>query len=461
MKRLRLKNKANKTKDPSDVKNYKKQQNYVANLNKEAKLESLNLMTINCKPYFTNKNGKAETDIMLSENGELILKNKEIASIFNDHFGFIVKNVGLDHRNDHSLSPTKSSDMIENIIKQYKNHPSILSVCIFSFQPVCVDHVKAVIQDLENNKSVGGKIPIQILKESEFTFETLTNCISKSNETGYFPDSLKEANITAIFEKDDPLDKSNYRPVSILPLISKVFNYNQLSEYTKRFLNHLLCGFRKAHSMQHALFRLLQSWQKELDNGGFVGTILMDLSKAYDCIQHELPKTKLKCYGIDNGSLQLLLNYLTNRKQRTKVGSSFSSWCDINTGVPQGSILGPIPFNIFINDLFFFITKSEVCNFADDNTLYSCNKNLEHVFSNLKYDLRNVLDWFKIKSMKANLGKFQFMLLGVKNIVHLTINVDGKIIPCSNEVKLLGITIDNELKFKKHVVCVTETFLYF
>ena len=212
----------------------------------------------------------------------------------------------------------------------------------------------------------------------------------------------------------------NYRPVSILPLISKVYErliYNQLSEYSESFLSHILCGFRKAHSTQHALFKLLQSWQKELDNGGFVGTILMDLSKAYDCIPHELLIAKLKCYGIGNGSLRLLLDYLTNRKQRTKIGSSFSSWCDINTGVPQGSILGPLLFNIFINDLFFSITKSEVCNFADDNTLYSCNKNLEHVFSNLKYDLRNVLDWSKINSMKAN----------------------------------PGITIDNQLKFKKHI----------
>ena len=187
-------------------------------------------MTINCKPYFTNKHSKADTDIMLRENGELILKNKEIANIFDDHFGSIVENIGLDHWDNLSLSPTKSSDRTENIIKRYKNHPSIRnikanfnSVCIFSFQPVCVDDVKTVIQDLKNNKSVGGEIPIQILKESEFTFETLTNCINKSIETGYFSNIFKEATITPIFKKDDPIDKSNYRPVSILNLISKVF----------------------------------------------------------------------------------------------------------------------------------------------------------------------------------------------------------------------------------------------
>ena len=117
------------------------------------------------------------------------------------------------------------------------------------------------------------------------------------------------------FKKDDPLDKANYRPVSILPLISKVYErliYNQLSECSESFLSHILCGFRKVHSTQHALFKLFQSWQKELDNGGFVGIILMDLSKAYDCIPHALLIAKLKCYGIGNGSLRLLLDYLTN-----------------------------------------------------------------------------------------------------------------------------------------------------
>ena len=467
MKRSKLKNKANKTKDPTDIRNYKKQRNYVVNLNKEAKLDDEyesdddKPFWVRCKPYFTNKHSKADTDIMLSENGELILKNKETANTFNDHFGSIVDNLGLDHWEDHSPSPTKGVDRIDNIIKRYKNHPSIKnikakcnSVRIFSFQPVSVD-VKTVIRDLKNKKSAGGEIPIQILKESEFTFGRLTNCINKSIETGCFPDSLKVANITPIFKKDDPLDKANYRPVSILPLISKVYErliYNQLSEYNESFLSHILYGFRKAHSIQHALFKLFQSWQKELlDNGGFVGTVLMDLSKAYDCILHELLIGKLKCYGIGNGSLRLLLDYLTNRKQRTKIGSYFSSWYDINAGVPQGSILGPLLFNIFINDLFFSITKSEVCNFGDDNTLYSCNKSLEHEFSNLKYDLKNVLDWFKINSMNANPSKFQFMVLGVKNIASFSLNVNGKIIPRSNEVKLLGITIDNQLNFKKHI----------
>ena len=223
----------------------------------------------------------------------------------------------------------------------------------------------------------------------------MKNCINHSiEETGIFPSSLKLGNITPILKKDDPLDKSNYRPVSILPLLSKVYEriiYNHLSQHFEQFLNSILYGFRKAHNTQHPLFKLLHSWQRELDSGGFVGAILIDLSKAYDCISHELLIAKLEWYGLDEISLKLILNYSSRRKQRTKVGLSFSSWFDIYIGAPQGSILGSFLFNIFINDLFLNIIKSEVCNFADDNTLYSFHKKLDTIFSNLKYDLENLL----------------------------------------------------------------------
>ena len=126
-----------------------------------------------------------------------------------------------------------------------------------------------------------------------------------------------------------------------------------------------------AKHIQHPLFRILQTYQKEFDSERFIGTVLMDLSKVYDCLRHDFSIAKLEAYGLGNGSLNFLLDYLTFRKQRTKVGSAYSKWSEIRHGIPQGLILGLILFNIFINDIFMIIEQSAICNFADDNTLYS------------------------------------------------------------------------------------------
>ena len=177
----------------------------------------------------------------------------------------------------------------------------------------------------------------------------------------------------------------------------------------------------------------------------------MDLSKAYDCLPHDLIIAKLDAYGFDTNSLKLILSYLTNRKQRVKTGSFFSDWLEILLGVPQGSILGPILFNIFINDLFMFLKETEICNFGDDNTIYACDKNVENVIYRLKNDIKNVIDWYNANSMVANPDKFQLMFLGKKVDKQICLTVNNLSINLVETVKLLGVVIDNKLNCVEHI----------
>ena len=270
---------------------------------------------------------------------------------------------------------------------------------------------------------------------------------------GKFPEELKLADVIPIFKKLDPFDKANYRPISLLPSLSKVYEklmYKQLNTFFMKKLSPLLCGFRSGNGTQHALLKLLHKWQLCLDKSGVVGTILMDLSKAFDCLPHDLILAKLQAYGVNYESLELIRSYLSNRYQRIKLDSTFSSWMKILLGVPQGSILGPLLFNISINDILLSIEKTEICNFADDNTIYSCEKTVEEVIENLHYDLKLVLKWFENNQMMANPGKFQFMLLG-KNTKNQTLQIQNNTLKSFQSVKLLGLTIDNNLKFDTHI----------
>ena len=179
-----------------------------------------------------------------------------------------------------------------------------------------------------------------------------------------------------------------------------------------------------------------------------MGTNLIDLSKAYDCIPHNILIVQLECYGIDKIGRSLILYYLSRRKQRTKIGSSYTSWYDIIRGALQGSILAPLLFNVFINNLFFVTTLSEVCNFADDNTLHKFNKELKIVFRNLESDLNNVLAWFDLCSLKVNPGKFQFIFLGTKDVLN-----EGKS-KLKAQLKLHNLELklkSLKLKFESHI----------
>ena len=154
---------------------------------------------------------------------------------------------------------------------------------------------------------------------------------------------------------------------------------------------------------------------------------------------------------MDRNSLKLMYSYLTGRTQRVKVGSSYSSLGKIKIGVPQGSVLGPLLFNIFINDLFLIDLESEICNFADDNTIYARSNTLEEVIYNLENDLSSILQWFTENGMVANPEKFQLMFLGLKNNQQMCLCIDDKIINQCQQVKLLGVTIDSTLNFDEHI----------
>ena len=149
-------------------------------------------------------------------------------------------------------------------------------------------------------------------------------------------------------------------------------NVNSLTLMESK-LSSNLCGFRKGYSTQHALLNMINNWQKTLHSKGKVGAILMDLSKAFDCLPHDLLIAKLEAYGFGNKSLKFIMSYLFNRKHRVRIGSKFSDYLNLKTGVPQGSIWGPTLFNVHINDLLFLIVICEICNFADDNSLYACD----------------------------------------------------------------------------------------
>ena len=157
--------------------------------------------------------------------------------------------------------------------------------------------------------------------------------------------------------------------------------------------------------------RLIEEWREALDNKFLVGAVLMDLSKAFDCIPHDLLLAKLKAYGFDKHAIKYIYSYLKGRRQCVKINSEYSSYQTILSGVPQGTILGPLLFYLFLNDFFYFFDKASLHNFADDNTLSAKAKTLEELKSILTHECAIAIDWLKSNQMLANPGKFQVMFL--------------------------------------------------
>ena len=223
----------------------------------------------------------------------------------------------------------------------------------------------------------------------------------------------KVATVTPVFKKDDKLSRKNYRPISVLNVFSKVFEHyilNQMMPFFDKIQSKFISVYRSRYSLQHVLLRLIEEWRKCLDKNKVVGAILMDLSKAFDCLSYDLLIAKLAAYGLDRGTLKLLLSCLNNRKPSVKVKVVRSILQLIKNGVPQGSILGPILFNIFINDLYC-VLQSDLHNFADDSTTSAISDTVSDLVNSLTDKANMAVDWYHVNNMIVNPEKFKAILL--------------------------------------------------
>ena len=203
--------------------------------------------------------------------------------------------------------------------------------------------------------------------------------------------------MTPLHKKGKKDKKDNYRPVSILPTLSKCFEkcmFSQMSAYFDEIFSKYQYGFRKGYSSQQCLLALLEKWKAAVDKGKVFGALLTDLSKAFDCLNHELLVAKLNAYGFTLPALKLVHDYLSDREQRTRVNNSYITWFEILFGVPQSSILGSLLFSIFLTDLFFIKKKKDIANYANDNKAYTSSNNVNRHIKSLEVASKELYKWF-------------------------------------------------------------------
>ncbi len=364
MHRTRLRNKCNKNRTEENLKAFKKQRNKCVKLLRRAKFDyyrniDLDNLTDNhkfwktVKPLFSDK-VQVKSAITLVEDGKMVRKDSEIADIFNHFFANITESLWISVNEALMLPVNDILDPIDKVIRKFEPHPSIHKIKekitfsdLFEFGEVTVENVTAQIKKLNVSKTSSTNcIPARILKENPDIFSfAIQNLFNSALAIGVFPKELKAGDISSIFKKGDAFSKKNYRPITVLPSVSKIYErlvQDQMLTFAQSFLSPFLCGFREGYGTQHALLRLVETCKKAMDGGGVAGAVLTDLSKAFDCLNHGLLIAKLNAYGFSRSALLFIHSYLTDRMQRVGVNGSFSTWTETAQGVPQGSVLGPL-----------------------------------------------------------------------------------------------------------------------
>ena len=286
------------------------------------------------KPLFSDK-VQVNSSVTLLEDEIMVSKDSEIAEIFDNYFANSTENLGISV-NESLLVPTNDTvDPINKAVMKFQSHPSICKIkenttssVKSNFREVTTENV--AVQIKKRNTTMASpinSIPARILKENFDVFcAVIQDLYNYGLSKGIFPKELKAGDISSLFKKEDAFTKKNYRPITVLPPVCKMYErmmQDQMLPFVQSFLSPLLCGFRQGYGTQHALLHFVETCKKSIDSGGVAGAVLTDLSKAFDCLNHEF---------FSRSALLFIHSYLTKRKQRVKVNGSFSTWTETLMG---------------------------------------------------------------------------------------------------------------------------------
>ena len=323
--------------------------------------------------------------------------------------------------------------------------------------------ISDIISKIKNKTSSGyDHLSNALIKEihNQIT-EPLTTIVNKSLEAGYVPNEMKIAKIIPVFKSKEKVHFSNYRPISLLPTLSKILEkvvYKRLYKFLlqNNILFNSQYGFRSGHSTSDAVAELVSSILFGFDNKEMTLAVFLDLSKAFDTVDHKILLDKLERYGIRGTALDWFRSYLSDRKQFVQYKTARSSASDIEYGVPQGSVLGPLLFIIYINDLNNCLDLCKAILFADDSTVYITGKNKKLLFFQMKKELLSLIEWFQVNKLSLNLIKTNYTLFTPKNSSindaneSFTLTFGSETIKEVNNVKFLGLQMDRHLDWSEH-----------
>ena len=384
----------------------------------------------------------------ISFNGCEIQDKQLIVNSFNEHFA--------------SIGRKLSDSLDQNSNSSYEGFLTDSISSTFTFRPISRETVTKTIDNLpsKNSRAADG-ISSKFLKSiRDELAQPLTFIVNQTLESGIFPDKLKVARVRALFKKGDKSDVNNYRPISILPTLSKVFERIILKQMTEYFIeNDLLFhgqyGFREKHSTELAAIELVDRISTAMDSGSIPFNIYIDLSKAFDCLNHSILLSKLNHYGVRGSALNLIRSYLQNRKQFVRNNDMESPLADLTTGIPQGSILGPFLFLIFMNDFHRSSNLFRMINYADDTTLISTVSAFHSDLPGRSIDdeLRKISSWLTANKMCLNIGKTKIMFFHSKSkqFHPPAVSLNGITIESVDEFNYLGIIINKHLSWQPHV----------